>query len=833
MALLDGLSAQEIEQVLANVDRLSLEDKLALMQEIDELEEQKRLQAARDDFLVFCHQMYPAFKEGAHHRHLKPMLHDMVIDDPAHWEVSERPPFALRLTVSMAPRFGKSITISFLYVAWYLGHNPTHHIMMVTHTATLSEGFGRQIRDLIDTQAYQKIFPETKVSKDKSAAGDWTTTVGGKYLAVGVGANVAGHGAHLLICDDLVSEQAVLANSDTAFETAWNYMQTGPLQRLMPGGRIVMIGCLTAETRVLMADGSEKEIRHVRPGDAVATYEDGKITMSRITNWIEHRPDKVYKIITTSGKIVRANERHPFLVDRNGSREWVRVRNLKVGDCMVQVAPQMGAPDPSKQKDFAPPATSASCGPKAASERSVATGTGASGKGPCAIQTGARIPYLQRGCARPATTPQSGAQVSTASQKRKGAKAISSTATVFLQRITTLCSSVKEAVVRFADNRRARKIQEREVPLSCTSTTATTPTKFVGSCATIATWPSGTQKPPIICSLLRTTYATTPDAIVDITEDGIEAVYDIEVARTENFIANGVVSHNTRWGKKDPIGRALKWAKENPESLPWHEVRFPAVMDVERGGQQVTISLWPEQWPLDQLLAKKAGMSPHFWAAQYMQEPTTEEAALLKREWWQIWEKDDPPDYEFVIQAWDTAHETKNHNDYSACLTWGVWFNERTSRYELILLDAWRGRLEFPDLKEKAQRMAKHWEPEALLIEKKAAGGPLIQELRRTGLFIEELNPSRGARGVSNDKRARVNAVSPILKDKMVWVPDTRWAREVMDECAEFPLGDHDDRVDCVEMALARFRRGGFISLSDDAEDNADDLKLPRRAAYY
>lgn len=531
MALLEGLSPQEIEQVLAGIDKLSLEDKLALMQEIDALEEQKRLQRCRDDFLVFCHEMYPSFKEGAHHRHLKPMLHDMVSDDPAFWEGRERPPHALRLTVSMAPRFGKSITISFLYVAWYLGHNPTHHIMMVTHTATLSEGFGRQIRDLIDTQAYQKIFPGTKVSKDKSAAGDWTTTAGGKYLAVGVGANVAGHGAHLLICDDLVSEQAVLANSDTAFETAWTYVQTGPLQRLMPGGRIVMIG--------------------------------------------------------------------------------------------------------------------------------------------------------------------------------------------------------------------------------------------------------------------------------------------------------------TRWGKKDPIGKALKWAKDNPESLPWHEVRFPAVMEVQRDGETVTISLWPEQWPLDQLLAKKAGMAPHFWAAQYMQDPTTEEAALLKREWWQIWEKDEPPPYEFVIQAWDTAHETKNHNDYSACLTWGVWFNERTSRYELILLDAWKGRLEFPDLKEKAQKMAKHWEPEALLIEKKAAGGPLIQELRRTNLIIEELNPSRGARGVSNDKRARVNAVAPILKDKLVWVPDMRWAQEVMDECAEFPNGDHDDMVDCVEMALSRFRRGGFISLSDDAEDNGDDLKLPRRAAYY
>lgn len=308
----------------------------------------------------------------------------------------------------------------------------------------------------------------------------------------------------------------------------------------------------------------------------------------------------------------------------------------------------------------------------------------------------------------------------------------------------------------------------------------------------------------------------------------------MQVGPLQRLMPGGrIVMVGTRWSKKDPIGRALKWAKDNEGSLPWHEIRFPAVMDVERDGQMVQVSLWPEQWPLEQLLAKKAGMQNQFWAAQYMQEPTSEEAALLKREWWKVWESDEPPPYDYVIQSWDTAHETKNHNDYSACLTWGVGFNEKTNRYEIILLDAWKGRLEFPDLKDKAQKMAKHWEPEALLIEKKAAGGPLIQELRRTGLFIEELNPSRGARGVSNDKRARVNAVAPILKDGLVWVPDMRWAREVMDECAEFPNGEHDDMVDCVEMALSRFRRGGFISLSDDADDNDDDLKAPRRAAYY
>lgn len=526
------LTPEQIQLLIARIPEMPLAEKVAILEQLEANEVAQARQAARDDFITFCHRVYPGFKEGSHHRHLKPLLHDMARDD---WGLTkEKPPtWALRLTVSMPPRFGKSETIAFLYVAWYLGHNPTHQIMMVTHTEDLSSGFGRKVRDLIDSPEYQAIFTGTKVSRDKSASGNWTTTAGGVYLALGVGGNAAGKGAHLLIADDLVSEQAVLANPDTAFEGAWTYMQVGPLQRLMPGGRIIMIG--------------------------------------------------------------------------------------------------------------------------------------------------------------------------------------------------------------------------------------------------------------------------------------------------------------TRWGKKDPIGRALTWARESKDewALPWHEVRFPAVMEVEREGVLKMVSLWPEQWPLEQLLAKKAGMLPQFWNAQYMQEPTAEEGAILKREYWRIWPHDTMPACEFLIQTWDTAHETKSINDHSACQTWGVFFYEPEDRYCVILLDAFHERLEFPELKKRAKAEHDKWKPDALVIEKKAAGAPLIQELRRLpGIFIEELNPSRGARGVSNDKRARVNAVAPILADGAVWAPDTRWAREVIEMCAEFPNGDIDDPVDCTEMALSRFRRGNFISLRDD-DDGDNEEEAAASYDYY
>ena len=504
------LTEDDINALLARLPGMSALDQEALLDDIEAWQESRKVREARDDFLAFCHRVYPGFKEGPHHRFLLPILTRVE-------QGTE-----IRVTCSMPPRFGKSETISYLFVAWYLGHNPSHHIIMVTHTADLSATFGRKIRDLIDSPVYQEIFPDTVISKDKAAAANWLTTKGGKYLAVGIGANVAGHGAHLLIADDLVSENAMMANPDTAFAGAWEYMQIGPLQRLMPGGRIVMIG--------------------------------------------------------------------------------------------------------------------------------------------------------------------------------------------------------------------------------------------------------------------------------------------------------------TRWGKKDPIGRALAWAEDNPTSPQWTEVRFPAILPSGK-------SLWSEQWPIDQLIAKKASMLPQFWSAQYMQEPTSEEGALIKREWWKMWDKEKPPIVAFIIQAWDTAHEAKTRADYSACVTMGVWTTE-DGESRVILLDCIRGQWEFPDLKVKVMEQWRMWEPDSLIVEKKAAGAPLIQELRRMNIVVQEVSPSRKGLGMSNDKYARMNGISPLFQSGLVYAPDKRWAHELINEVAEFPFGENDDRADCVQMCLQRYRDGGFIRLPSDYADEDDDFKA-RQKAYY
>ena len=497
-------SDKELELLLST---MTLQEKLDFLEALEEKEKRERVYAAQNSLISFAEEVYPGFKEGAHHRKLAKIFDDVLSGKKK------------RVIINIAPRMGKSEFSSYLFPAWFLGKYPDKKIIMATHTASLSEDFGRRIRNLIDDDEYKRIFPQTKVAEDQKAAGKWSTSLGGQYYAVGVGGALAGRGADLFVIDDPHSEQDVKTNSKLAFEGAWGWFQTGPLQRLMPGGAIIVI--------------------------------------------------------------------------------------------------------------------------------------------------------------------------------------------------------------------------------------------------------------------------------------------------------------MTRWSLIDLTGKLIDFQSKNPEADRWEIVELPAILPSGK-------SLWPEQWPIEQLLSKKAGMDPRYWNAQYMQNPTAEEAAMVRREMWQIWEKDDPPPCDFIIQSWDTAHETKTNSDYSACTTWGVWYNEKDGDSpHLILLNAFKDRLTFPELKETALNQYKEWQPDAIIVEKKAAGGPLIQELRRMGIPVQEFTPSRG-----NDKIVRLNAISDLFASGKVWAPDTRWAREVIEEVAAFPVGEHDDFVDTTSQALLRFRQGGFISLDTDAPDEPR-LYRHKRAAYY
>ena len=185
-----------------------------------------------------------------------------------------------------------------------------------------------------------------------------------------------------------------------------------------------------------------------------------------------------------------------------------------------------------------------------------------------------------------------------------------------------------------------------------------------------------------------------------------------------------------------------------------------------------------------------------------MQNPTAEEGAIIKREWWKDWDRNYIPALEHVIQSYDTAFLKKETADYSAITTWGVFRESEDSPEQLILLDPIKKRVEFPDLRRLAKEQYDYWQPETVLVEAKASGLPLTYELRQMGIPVVNYSPNRG-----NDKHSRVNAVAPLFESGMIWAPkDKEFAQEVIEECAAFPHGDHDDLVDSMTQAVMRFR---------------------------
>jgi len=278
----------------------------------------------------------------------------------------------------------------------------------------------------------------------------------------------------------------------------------------------------------------------------------------------------------------------------------------------------------------------------------------------------------------------------------------------------------------------------------------------------------------------------------------------------------------TRWSLRDLTARVLK-ANAQRGGDEWEVIEFPALMPSGK-------PLWPQFWSLDELSALKEELPNSKWMAQYQQEPTSETSAIVKREWWNEWPDDNPPAVDFIVQAWDTAFEKTNRSDYSACTTWGVFYHPDANgdeRPNLILLNAFRDRMEFPTLKRVAVEQYDDWEPDSLIIEKKASGSPLIYEMRAMGIPVQEFTPTKG-----NDKITRLNAVSDLFASGIVWAPNRSWAEAVIDEVASFPAGEHDDYVDSVSLALMHFRKSGFIRLPSDEEDEMDMYRR-RRTAYY
>ena len=505
------ISHDDLELLQKSLPHMSESDRrknLSLLQQYKKELTQKKGKA---QFLDFIKHVYPDYKVGAHHAKLAKLFEEIAQGKRK------------RVIVNIAPRHGKSELISYLAPAWYLGNHPAKKVIMASHTADLAVNFGRRVRNLVGSDPYKDIFPDISLQADSKSASRWGTNFNGEYFAIGVGGALAGRGADLFIIDDPHSEQDAKLGKGDVFLPAWEWFQSGPLQRLMPGGAIIVV--------------------------------------------------------------------------------------------------------------------------------------------------------------------------------------------------------------------------------------------------------------------------------------------------------------MTRWSKLDLTGQIVNQMVKNDEVDDWEIVEFPAILEDKRGEET---PLWPEFWPLEELQARRAALDVRYWNAQYLQNPTSEEGALIKREWWEIWEEEDPPSCEFIIMTLDAAQEANNRADYNALTTWGVFFNEETNNYNIILLNAIKERLEFPELKQLCIEEYKEQEPDAFIVEKKSNGAALYQEFRRMGIPVGEFTPGKG-----QDKISRVNAVSDLFSSGIVWAPDRRWAREVIEECNDFPAGANDDLVDATTLALARFRQGGFIRLPSDEEDDIQMFRGHNNKKYY
>jgi predicted phage terminase large subunit-like protein len=303
-------------------------------------------------------------------------------------------------------------------------------------------------------------------------------------------------------------------------------------------------------------------------------------------------------------------------------------------------------------------------------------------------------------------------------------------------------------------------------------------------------------------------------------QDALERAYDWYTSGPRQRLQPGgaIILVMTRWNTKDLTGSLLR-ESGNIKSDKWELIEFPAILPSGK-------SVWPEFWKLDELENVKASISLQKWNAQWMQNPTSEEGAIIKREWWRKWEKETIPPLQHVIQSYDTAFMKKETSDYSAITTWGIFQTNEDSGPQLILLDAVKDRFEFPELRRIAYQQYQYWQPETVLIEAKASGLPLTYELRKMGIPVINYTPSKG-----NDKHTRVNSVAPLFEAGQIWAPvDKDFAQEVIEECAAFPYGDHDDLVDSTTQAVMRFRQGGFV---DHPEDYKDEPIIRNNKMYY
>lgn len=334
----------------------------------------------------------------------------------------------------------------------------------------------------------------------------------------------------------------------------------------------------------------------------------------------------------------------------------------------------------------------------------------------------------------------------------------------------------------------------------CALITATIRSRFVACFATTAISRSGEERRPNYWTQQPDTFAVIPDAIVTIEHVGTEEVFDLQVESTENFIADGLVSHNTRWHEDDLAGRLLPegYAGESGpvkcrDGKIWQIINLPAECEREDDplGRQIGEMLWPEWFDTEHWAPFR--LQSRTWSALFQQRPRPDEGGIFKEAWCRNRYGVIPAGASMCVHSWDTAQKEKQINDPSVMTAWRHGYSVQG----YYLADVFRERMDYPTLKRKVIAYAERDHPRAILIEDKSSGQSLIQELRSTtSLPIIPIEPD-------GNKLFRASEVSSIVEAGLLHLPENAsWLVDFESEFFGFPLSTNDDQVDSTSQFL-------------------------------
>jgi predicted phage terminase large subunit-like protein len=269
------------------------------------------------------------------------------------------------------------------------------------------------------------------------------------------------------------------------------------------------------------------------------------------------------------------------------------------------------------------------------------------------------------------------------------------------------------------------------------------------------------------------------------------------VAYTRLAPGGSIVLIQTRWHEDDLAG----WLLSSNVNERWEVLSLPAIAERDENFRHEGEALWPDKFPLPELERIRLAIGGRAWASLYQQRPAAAEGVIFKRDWWQFYRPPLTVAMNRIVQSWDTAFKKGTENDFSVCTTWGVADNG------YYLLHLWRGRVEFPELKRVLASLAEQWNPNAILVEDKASGQSLIQELKlSTALPVIPFK-------VDSDKQTRAQAVTPLMEAGRIFLPESApWVSDFVEEMACFPNGIHDDVVDSTTQALNYLREQPYLS---------------------